>query len=209
MVIADLFDIFYQNLLATTWFEIVAVAFGILSVWFARKANILVYPFGIVSVLIYVYICFFANLYAHMSINLFYFIMSVYGWYNWTRKGQDQKVLPISWNTQKEQWVAVIAIVAAYGLIFLLIWLFKHDDLEYIRSFVPYVDSFTTAVFLIGMLLMARKKVENWLCWITGNLVSIPMYFTQGLVLTSFQYVVFLILAVLGFIEWRKLYRQQ
>ncbi|HSW67995.1 MAG TPA: nicotinamide riboside transporter PnuC [Bacteroidales bacterium] len=208
-MIENLFEFLHRDILATSWLEIIAVSFGILSVWFARKANILVYPTGIVSVLIYVYICFFAKLYAHMSINMFYFAMSVYGWYNWTRKDENQKVIPISWNTPKQQWVAILAVITGYAVIFALIWIFKHDDLSYIRSFVPFVDSFTSAVFLVGMLLMARKKIENWLYWIIGNSVSIPLYFSLGLVMTSVQYIVFLGLAVLGYYEWRKLYRKQ
>jgi nicotinamide mononucleotide transporter len=207
MILLSFFDLFWQNVLATTWLEIIAVIFGLLSVWYAKKANILVYPTGIVSVLIYVYICFFAKLYADMGINFFYFVMSVYGWYNWTRIRPGQKVISISWNSNKEQWIGIIATVIACFAIFGLIWIFKHEDTEYMNSFVPYVDSFTTAVFLIGMLLMARKKVENWIYWIIGDIVSIPLYFMKGLVFTSFQYTVFLLLAVLGYLEWKRLYR--
>lgn len=208
MILLSFFDIFYQNVLATTWLEIIAVIFGLLSVWYAKKANILVYPTGIVSVLIYVYICFFAMLYADMGINFFYFVMSVYGWYNWTRKRPGQKVISISWNSNQEQWIGIIATVVAYFAILGLIWIFKHEDTEYMNSYIPYVDSFTTAVFLIGMLLMARKKVENWIYWIIGDIVSIPLYFMKGLVFTSFQYTVFLLIAVLGYIEWKRLYRE-
>jgi nicotinamide mononucleotide transporter len=98
--------------------------------------------------------------------------------------------------------------VVSYFVIFGLIWIFKHDDAEYINSYIPYVDSFTTSIFLIGMLLMAQKKVENWIYWIIGDIVSIPLYFVKGLVFTSFQYSVFLLIAILGFIEWRKLYNE-
>jgi len=180
----------------------------LLSVWYAKKANILVYPTGIISVLIYVYICFFAMLYADMGINFFYFVMSVYGWYNWTRKRDESKVVRISWNTPLQQWTGIIATVVAYFVIFGLIWIFKNDDPDYINSYIPYVDSFTTSVFLIGMLLMARKKIENWIYWIIGNIISIPLYFAKGLVFTSFQYSIFLVLAIMGYIEWKRFYRE-
>lgn len=206
MLLLSFFDIFYQNVLETTWLEIIAVIFGLLSVWYAKKANILVYPTGIISVLIYVYICFFAMLYADMGINFFYFVVSVYGWYNWTRKGPDRKVINITWNTKRQQWMYVGATVVAYFAIFGLIWIFKSDDTDYINSYIPYVDSFTTSIFLVGMLLMARKKIENWIYWIIGDIISIPLYFAKGLVFTSFQYAVFLLIAILGYIEWRKLY---
>ncbi len=208
MILLSFFEIFYQNVRETTLLEIIAVIFGLLSVWYAKKANILVYPTGIISVLIYVYICFFALLYADMGINFFYFVMSVYGWYNWTRKGPKRKVIRISWNTPTQQWVAIAATVVAYFVIFGLIWVFKRDDAAYMNSYIPYVDSFTTSIFLIGMLLMARKKVENWIYWIIGNIVSIPLYFVKGLVFTSFQYSVFLVLAIMGYVEWRRFYRE-
>ena len=208
MLLLSFFEIFYQNVLDTTWLEIIAVIFGLLSVWYAKKANILVYPTGIISVLIYVYICFYAMLYADMGINFFYFVVSVYGWYNWTRKGPNRKVISISWNTSRQQWLYVGATVVAYFAIFGLIWIFKSDDTEYMNSYIPYVDSFTTSIFLIGMLLMAQKKVENWIYWIIGDIISIPLYFAKGLVFTSFQYAVFLLIAILGYLEWRKLYSE-
>ena len=90
-----------------------------------------------------------------------------------------------------------------------MIWLFNHDDRVYMQSWVPWVDAFTTAIFLVGMLLMARKKVENWVYWIIGDIVSLPMYFMKGLIFTSFQYLVFLILAILGLIEWRRRWKAQ
>lgn len=206
MILSTFFEIFYDSLLETTWLEIVAVIFGLLSVWYARKADILVYPTGIISVLIYVYICFNAMLYADMGINFFYFVTSVYGWYNWLRKKNDEKVVHITWNSKKEQWAGIAFTVISYFVIFGLIWIFKKDDTAYINSYIPYIDSFTTSVFLVGMILMARKKVENWIYWIIGDIVSVPLYFSKELVFTSFQYFVFLILAVLGYIEWKKLH---
>lgn len=193
----SVFQTFYENILASTWLEGVAVIFGLLSVWFAKKENILVYPTGIVSVLIYVYICLTVKLYADMAINAFYFIMSVYGWYKWTRKGADNKVRAISWANSLE-WS--IAIAGSVLLFFLIGYFLRH----YTDSNVPYWDAFTTAIFIIGMWLMAWKKIENWIFWIVGDLASIPLYATKGLVLTSFQYTVFLVLAISGYLEWRR-----
>lgn len=193
-----------SNLMDTSWFEAIAVLLGIASVWYARRENILVYPTGIVSVLIYVFICFNARLYADAGINLFYFGMSVYGWYNWTRGGVNSTELLITKNNKVQQWTSVLYTFTAYWAILGLIWLFNRDDTVYMQSYVPWVDSFTTAVFLIGMLLMAKKKVENWVYWIIGDIVSIPLYFMKGLVFTSFQYTVFLVIAILGYIEWNR-----
>lgn len=200
----EFWNIFLSNLMDTSWFEAIAVLLGIASVWYARRENILVYPTGIVSVLIYVFICFNARLYADAGINLFYFGMSVYGWYNWTRGGVNSTELLITKNNKVQLWTSVLYTFTAYWAILGLIWLFNRDDTVYMQSYVPWVDSFTTAVFLIGMLLMAKKKVENWVYWIIGDIVSIPLYFMKGLVFTSFQYTVFLVIAILGYIEWNR-----
>ena len=205
----DFWNTFLQNLIDTTWLEAVAAFLGIASVWYARRENILVYPSGIVSVLIYVFICFNARLYADAGINFFYFVMSVYGWYNWTRKDQSDDLLQISVNSRKQQVFSLLLTFASYWVFIGLIWLFNHHDTVYMNSWVPWIDSFTTAVFLVAMLLMARKKIENWIYWIIGNIISIPMYFMKGLVFTSFQYVIFLILAILALIEWRKRLKAQ
>lgn len=201
MLLSGFFELFYQNLLNTTWLEAVAVLFGLLSVWYAKKANILVYPTGIVSVLIYVYICYFAGLYADMGINFFYFVVSVFGWYKWTRKDASNKVLPISDCSRKEHLLGVIATVVFFLIL-------QYILRKYTDSTVPYWDSFTTAIFITGMGLMALKKIENWIYWIVGNVVSVPLYFHKDLLLTSFQYSVFLVLAVMGYIGWRKILKQ-
>ena len=201
------FELFWQNVVASSIWEIIAVIFGILSVWYAQKANILVYPTGIISTVIYIFICFFAQLYADMGINVFYTSMSIYGWYMWTRRDKNQKVLPIRWNTKKEQVLGILMIPVLYVLILGLIWIFMKDDPNgYMNTYVPYVDSFTTSIFLIGMWYMARKKIENWIYWIVGDVISIPLYFAKGLVFTSFQFTIFLVLAIMGLIHWKRMH---
>jgi len=197
MAATDFFDLLLQNIYQTTLIEVVAVVFGLLSVWYSMKVNILVYPTGIVSVLIYVYICYIAGLYADMGINAVYFVMSVYGWYNWTRPHNDKSILSVTYATKKQNFIALSSTIASFFLI-------RYILVAYTDSNVPEIDAFTTAVFLIGMWLMAIKKVENWIYWIIGDIVSIPLYFYKGLVFTSFQYSVFLILAIIGYIAWRK-----
>ena len=208
MLSSSFFQLFYENMMATTLLELIAVAFGIMSVWFARSANLLVYPTGIVSTVIYVYICFQIQLYADMGINLFYTGMSIYGWYIWTRKDDQQRVRPIRWNTKKEQAIGLAMIPVLFLIIYILIYVFKQDDPAYMDSYIPYIDSFTTSIFLIGMWYMARKKIENWIYWIAGNIISVPLYFVKGLVFTSFQFFIFLILAVMGLIAWIALYNE-
>ncbi|MFP4365794.1 MAG: nicotinamide riboside transporter PnuC [Bacteroidales bacterium] len=197
MDLPSFFDIFLQNLINTSWIEIIAVTFGMASVWFAKKENILVYPTGIISVLIYVYICFIARLYADMGINFFYFIMSVYGWYMWTRKGKSTMLLEISRSGRWGHLASVLATIVLFALLSYVLISFTDSD-------VPLWDSFTTAVFIVAMWLMARKKIEHWIAWMVGNIISVPLYFYKDLVFTSFQYMVFLILAIWGYMEWKK-----
>lgn len=192
----------YENVLASSWIEAVAVIFGLLSVWFAKKENILVYPAGIVSVLIYVYICLDVKLYADMGINFFYFIMSIYGWIKWSRKTADKTVRPISYASANEWLISIIGLVIFF---IILVYILKN----YTDSTVPVWDALTTAIFIVGMWLMALKKIENWLAWILGDLISIPLYLSKGLVLTSIQFAVFLILAIAGYIEWSSKFKVQ
>ena len=202
MMLNDIFNILYQNLADSSILEAIAVIFGILSVWFAKKENILVFPTGIISVLIYIYICFFAKLYADMGINFVYFIMSIYGWYMWSRKDVEKYVLPISWCKTKDHVVSAVMLIVFF--ISLSYFLTHYTD-----SNVPLIDSATTSIFIVGMWLMARKKIENWIYWIIGDIISIPLYFYKDLALTSIQFTVFLILAIMGYIEWRKKLKQK
>lgn len=195
------FEILYNNILDSSYLEVIAVIFGLLSVWFAKKENILVFPTGIVSVLIYVYICFFAKLYADMGINFVYFVMSIYGWYMWSRKDEMKKVLPISFCSVKEH---IINIVMFVFFFIVLSYVLKN----FTDSNVPIWDSLTTAIFIVGMWLMALKKIENWIVWIIGDIISIPLYFYKGLVFTSLQFTIFLIIAFLGYIEWKKKFEE-
>lgn len=195
-------EILLTNIQNTSLIEVIAVIFGLLSVWYARKEKILVFPTGIISVLLYVYICLQYGLYADMGINAFYFAMSVFGWYNWTHQDGDTKKREISKISSKMKIVLLLLFILFFVVIrFVLI--------NYTDSVVPNIDSLNTAIFLIAMWLMALKKLENWVLWIIGDLISIPLYIYKGLVLTSFQYLVFLILAIMGYITWLKIIKQE
>lgn len=192
----DLTSIVYIGPFQTSYLELTAVFFGLLSVWFMKKERVLVFPFGIINVLIYVYICFDTKLYAYASINVFYFIMSVYGWYNWTRKDADDKRIKISQCSRTEMIFNTLVIVLFF---FLIRFVLK----EYTDSRLPDWDAFTTSVYIIAQWLLSRKKIENWLLWILGDVISIGLFASQNLYFSSLQYLVFTIIAVLGFLEWR------
>jgi len=209
MIFHNYLHLLLQEVLNSTWLEIIAASLGLVSVWYAKKANIFTYPSGIVSVLLYVYICFKAQLYADMGINAYYFVFSIYGWIIWSRKDENKEELPVTYSGRKTWLISIGVFLVSLVIIQILLRIFKANDVVYWSTFVPYTDTFTTAVAIVGMWLMAIKKVENWLFWIATDVVSVPLYLYKGLVFTSFQYFVFLILAVLGYIEWSKLAKEQ
>ena len=186
-----------EGLQQLSWLEGLAVFMGILSVYFSTKQHIWVYPTGIVSVLIYVWICFDYGLYADMGINAYYFGMSVYGWYLWNTPKKDGESLAVTWLDGKGWFYAFLIFQIAFPT---LVGLLS----EFTDSTVPYWDSFTTASAFVAMWLMAKKKVESWIFWILTDLVSIPLYFHKGLLLTSFQYLFFTALAIAGLLSWIK-----
>ena len=180
--------------------EIVAVVFGLLSVWYAKKDNILVFPTGLVSTSIYVYLLWKWTLWGDMMINGYYFVMSIYGWYHWTRKKDDTVEFPISKISSSEKRIAIILFIFTVAFVVSVYHYFGKFTTWY-----AYVDTFITGIFFVGMWLMAKRKVENWIFWIIGDVISIPLYFSKGFTFTSFQYVVFTIVAIFGYLEWKKI----
>jgi len=192
----DVDQILKLGFIQTTPIELFAVAFGLASVWFMKKERVLTFPLGIVNVIIYVYICYKARLYAYAGINVFYAIMSVYGWYNWTRKDKRDKRIRIRECTKTE-----LVLNALVLLIFFVILRFVLS--RYTDSVVPTWDALTTAIYIIGQWLLSRKKIENWILWITGDVISVGLFAYEHLYFSSLQFLVFTIIATLGFLEWR------
>ena len=179
--------------------EVIAIVFGLLSVLFSKQNNILVFPTGIISTLIFVYLLLKWGLLGDMMINAYYFIMSIYGWFIWTRKVDEAHVTPITKTTFSEKKIGTAIFFVTLLFVYLVYQVF--DKWNY---WVAYIDTFTTAIFFVGMWLMARRKLENWIFWIIGNTISVPLYFYKGFTLTSFQYLIFTIIAVFGYLAWRK-----
>ncbi|MEY3499364.1 MAG: Nicotinamide riboside transporter PnuC [Bacteroidota bacterium] len=181
------------------YLEITAVIFGLLSVWYAKKDNILVFPTGIINTSIYVYLLFKWSLLGDMMINGYYFIMSIYGWYLWTRKKEGAVVYPISKLSLREKYTAAIIFVVTIVFV-VVVYLF----FDKFTTWSAYVDTLVTGIFFVGMWLMAKRKIENWILWIIGDVISIPLYFFKGYTFTSIQYIVFTVIAFYGFLEWKK-----
>lgn len=179
--------------------EIIAILFGLASVLFAKKNNIMVFPTGIISTIIFVYLLNKWGLVGDMLINGYYTTMSIYGWYIWTKKTEDKPEFPISQMTTKEYYQGFIIFI--FTMLFVVV-VYKYFDK--FTSWTAYVDTFTTGIFFVGMWLMAKRKIENWLIWIIGDLVSVPLYFYKGYTFTSLQYALFTIIAIYGYLEWKK-----
>jgi len=179
--------------------EIIAVLFGLASVWFSKQNKVLVFPTGMISTAIFVYLLLKWTLLGDMMINGYYFIMSVYGWYIWTRKVDATHVTPISETTKKEKRYSV--------LIFLTTLVFVYAVYNYFdkwNDWTAIVDTVTTAIFFVGMWLMAKRKIENWIYWIIGDIISVPLYFYKGFTFTSLQYLIFTVIAIYGYLAWKK-----
>lgn len=184
--------------------EITAIIFGLLSVWYAKKNNILVFPTGIINTAIYTYLLWKWELLGDMIINSYYVIMSFYGWYHWTRKKESEIEFPIDKATKKElNWSLFIFISS---IIFVVL---VYTHFNKLTSWTAYVDTLTTGIFFAGMWLMVKRKIENWILWIVGDIISIPLYFCKGYTFTSIQYIIFTIIAVYGYLEWRKIIQQE
>lgn len=201
-MLSDLYRQFISDLQHTGWLEFLAVLAGILSVWYSRSENILVYPTGLVNTIAYIWLSFKMSLFGEASVNLYYTILNIYGWWAWTRvDSKKQLILRVTFSSPRE-WVRQTAFFAFF---YLVVWL----ALTFLkRGFaplaIPWADAFASASAYTGMWLMTRKKVESWYWWIATNLSSMPLYFIKHYVFTSVYYLVLLILAIGGLLEWRK-----
>lgn len=179
--------------------ELVAAVFTLASVWYSKKNNVLVFPTGLICTSIFVYLLLKWGLLGDMMINGYYFIMSIYGWYIWTRKKDGEVVSPIAKATKKEHFISIFIFIATalfvYGV---------YDYFEKFNHWTAYIDTITTAIFFVGMWLMARRKIENWIYWIIGDIITVPLYFYKGLTFSSILYFVLTIIAIFGYLEWKK-----
>lgn len=196
---------FLQHLIyeikATQSLEWLAAIAAVISVLFAQRNHILLYPFGLISTAIYAYLLAQSKvaLYAESGLNVYYFIMTIYGWWHWQKKNQEKVLVSVC---SKKDWFIVTSIVV-------ILWLLFHTLLLHTNSKVPIADSFVSATACAGMWLLARRKIENWLLLNVSNFVAIPLFYTKGLFVTMFLTVFLFFVAISGFLHWRKLYGQR
>jgi len=199
----QIFDFFldaYQN---TPTIQIVlegiAFVFGIASVWYAKSENILVYPTGIICTVITVYLLYINQYLGDMMMNFYYSIMSIYGWWNWSRKKNDEYAVPISRTNTKEKIIGFMLF-----LLTMIVTFTVYRAFDYVLEIPNYIDIVTSGIFFTAMWYMATKKLENWTLWIIGDVITIPLYAYRGLGMLSLQYIIFTILAIYGYKQWKK-----
>tara|TARA_B100000035_G_scaffold165367_1_gene141030 strand:+ start:1258 stop:1890 length:633 start_codon:yes stop_codon:yes gene_type:complete len=184
--------------------EIFAVFFGFLSVWFSKNNNVLVFPTGLINTSIFVYLLFKWELLGDMIINAYYFIVSIYGWYYWTRKNSNNDYTPISKVNYNDQKIILVISILSAIFVSLMYTVFNKWS-----GLVSYIDILTTSIFFAGMWLMARRKIESWIFWIIGDIISTPLYLYKGLTFTSFQYFIFTFIAIAGYYKWKSIYNRK
>lgn len=200
MTMVDIWKNFYENIVQTKWQEWTSTIMQILSVWYAKKNNVLVYPTGIIGVLLASYVYFYLAsppLYADAILNIYYFVMSIYGWYFWVQKKNEQYAYPISWCNNKELSVGVILFILSWIIIYYLL-------ISITNSNTPILDSLVSSSAVASMWWMAKRKMENWIAWVFSNLVAIPLNFYKGFMLFTLMYMLFLLLSVSGYREWKQ-----
>ena len=195
-----LFEAYKNASLSQIVLESLAFVLGIMSVWYAKKENIWVYPTGLIATVITSYLLYVAHYLGDMMINGYFAVMSIYGWYNWGKGGDNKIELRITRTSRREK---IIGIGLFFSTIVVVFTVYTFFDVPINKD--NYVDIFTSGLFFTGMWYMAIKKIENWTLWIVGDLIVVPLYAYRGLGILSLQYIIFTILAVSAYIEWKKI----
>jgi nicotinamide mononucleotide transporter len=183
--------------------EFLVFVFGILSVYYAKKENILVYPTGLIATVITVYLLYEAKYYGDMTMNFYYSVMSIYGWYKW-KAGKNEPDLEITRTTKREKIIGVGLFVLTMCITY-----FVYVFFDYTLEIPNYIDIFTSGLFFTAMWYMALKKIENWTLWIIGDCIVVPLFAYRGLGMLSLQYLIFTVLAIMAYIEWKKTLQQK
>ncbi len=182
--------------------EFAGLVFGLLAVYWLIKENILTWPAGIIYCLVTLFVFWNAKLYQDFVLTLFFFIMNIYGWFSWSNQKDDKHSLAIS-TTSKTTWSILILIAVLYSISTGL--LFKN----FTDASLPFADATTTGISFIAMWMTARKKIENWWLWFLVNILSTIIYAIKGIHFYVLLYFVYIFLAILGYMNWRKLYKTQ
>jgi len=185
-----------MNLLEWSALEVMAAVFGVISVYLSTRQNIWSWPTAIVNVALYAFVFYQGRLYGQMGLQPIYLGLSVYGWYQWLHGGEQRTELRVSRASSR--------LLGALGVLNLALWLALAAVLRLTDAALPWLDALLTTTSLVAQWMMTRKILENWLVWIALDVVYVPMFISQGLYATALLYAAFLVLALMGFVEWRR-----
>lgn len=200
----DIFEPYKEYSALHIVLEVIAVMFGVASVFYSKQNNIKVYPTGIISTLIFVYLLYQWELFGDMIINGYYLVMSVYGWYLWKNPSDDRPELPISLTSKKDYQIsALVFLLSSIFVCLVYVW-YKRFGVWW-----SYIDILTTGLFFVGMYLLAKRKVEHWILLIVGDFISIPLYYFKGYTITAILFLAYTVIATLGYLEWKKIWKRE
>jgi nicotinamide mononucleotide transporter len=198
----EYFDLFIEQLKATSYLEWIAVAFGVTEVLLAKRNNILLYPAGIIGILLSLYLKLKVRLYAESLLSIYYLVMSVYGWIIWSKRKAKNETLPVSWTNKRELQIAFAIAILGYFILYFALVNFTDSD-------VPILDAFVSSTAWAGMWLLARRKIENWIFLNVSNIVAIPLMWHKGYVMFALLTLFLFIVAIFGYFDWKKIYEKQ
>ncbi|MDY6801435.1 MAG: nicotinamide riboside transporter PnuC [Bacteroidota bacterium] len=181
------------------YIELLGALFGLLYIILSIKQNIWCWPVGLITSALYIYVFFVTKFYADMGLQVYYLVVSIYGWYFWMFGGKSTKKddLKISNLGFRRFLYVVVATAVLFGIIAFILVNFTDSE-------IPYWDAFTTAGSFVATWMLARKIIEHWLIWIIVDSVSLGLYIYKGLYATVILFAVYTLLAVIGYIEWKK-----
>lgn len=210
----DWFRLFKEQILNTSIIEWLAVGFGVSEVLLAKKNNIWLYPTGILSILLGMFLLFKANLYAEIILNFYYLIMSVYGWMIWKNK-EDHHHKEVYWCTKKELVIAILISIIGFGVFYILLikmpehFVINGTNIYFTKSDVPFADAFVSAFAWAGMWLLAKRKIENWIFLNISNIVAIPLLIHKKYIMMSCLTAFLFIVAIFGYLDWKKIVEEK
>lgn len=179
-----------------SWPEVIGVASGLACVYLAAKNNIWNWPLAIISVTIYIFIFFEAKLFADMGLQVYFLAMNIYGWYYWSKKAPQEKKTPVTRISRTETWLMLTGILICTFVL--------GTVLKYTTASLPYLDSFCASCSIVAQVFLARKVLENWLIWVFVDAVYVGVYVYKELHLTAIMYGIYLIIALMGYFDWKK-----
>ena len=177
--------------------EIAGAILGLFNIVLLVRRSVWNYPFGIAMVMLYAVVFYQARLYSDAGLQIFFLLVQLYGWWNWVHAKSGDGGVRVGWMTARQRliWGAVTAALALVDG-----WLLA----RYTPDVAPWMDAATTAMSVVGQYLLSIRRIENWLLWIAVDVISVGLYFWKGLLPTTGLYLVFLVLSVIGLMQWRK-----